>query len=278
MIPLMTSRLGLSQHIAHGTSLFAVAATGLAGSVGYTFGSTCVIEHGSDGGSASDASSTSNKDGEKQGKLLPTSSDPERSSSLVDVPVATVVALTGMLSARHGAAFSSKLNSKNLKRALGYFMIGISPTMPLKPYLLGTSSEEDGTESKNDGDDVTKSSLASLLIPASIGAISGFASGLFGIGGGSILVPSLSIFTPLSHSQSLATSLCAMVLPAAIGTVSHYQKGNVCLRIGVPLAVGCAAGAYGGGGLVAGGGVNEEVLRYGFGVLMFVLGAKSVRK
>ena len=60
--------------------------------------------------------------------------------------------------------------------------------------------------------------------------------------GGAVTVPALTVFTDISHYQALGTSLCAMSLPALAGTFTHYQKGNVSMKIAVPLACGAFFG------------------------------------
>ena len=109
-----------------------------------------------------------------------------------------------------------------------------------------------------------------------LGSFSGFQAGLFGVGGGAIVVPALTLFTDLDHYQALGTSLCAMAFPAAVGTYTHYGKGNVALRVAPALAVGAFVGAYVGGQL--GLTIDEDNLRYGFGSMMIVLGIRTLLK
>lgn len=83
------------------------------------------------------------------------------------------------------------------------------------------------------------STLTTLIIPISIGGIlSGIIAGLFGVGGGIILVPSI-VFTLefLNYDQSItmhiavATSL-ALIIPTAISSSwGHFKKNVVDLNI-----------------------------------------------
>jgi uncharacterized membrane protein YfcA len=102
-------------------------------------------------------------------------------------------------------------------------------------------------------------------------------AGLFGVGGGAIVVPALTLFTDMNHYQSLGTSLCAMTLPAMMGTYTHYTKGHVAMRIAPTLAFGSFVGAYIGGKLI-GLQTNENVLRWGFSGLMLALGVSTLMK
>jgi len=229
MIPLMTSSLlKLTQHQAHGTSLFAVAATGIAGALGY--------------------------------------------AEQVQLEAAGMIACFGMVTARLGAALTAKLSERVLKRALGIFMICVAPMVPLKHYFVGLADEPAPTIKERNS-----LTIRTLLPPAMIGLGSGFMAGLFGVGGGAIVVPALTVFTDMSHYQALGTSLCAMSLPAMVGTYTHYTQGNVAMRVAPTLALGSFVGAYLGGKLI-GLKTNEEILRWGFSGLMIVLGARTLIK
>jgi uncharacterized membrane protein YfcA len=78
-----------------------------------------------------------------------------------------------------------------------------------------------------------------LILAASIGLIGGFASGLFGIGGGSIRIPLLYLagFTLIS---AYGMNLLALPLTTLTGAVSH--KHNINLRIGSLMVVGGSMG------------------------------------
>lgn len=83
-----------------------------------------------------------------------------------------------------------------------------------------------------------------------IGIAVGVASGLFGVGGGIIIVPALVYL--LGYDQKLAsgTSLLAIVLPALVGVVSYGMRGDVDYLLAVLLAVGSIVGAPIGAGLL----------------------------
>jgi uncharacterized protein len=63
-----------------------------------------------------------------------------------------------------------------------------------------------------------------------IGLIAGVASGIFGIGGGVIIVPALIIFLGFTEIEAIATSLGALLLPVGIFAVLVYYRENL-LRI-----------------------------------------------
>ena len=290
MIPMMTSSaartsvlskgnnvwwkggLGLSQHQAHGTSLFAVGTTGLAGALGYgiTFG-----DDGDERSSSDNDIAGANSMGTSQQQTLTTddTQNNQPQKGVVKLDTALALAATAMITARFGAIASSKLSERMLQRALGAFMIVVAPLVPAKAFLNRSATD---ILEPIDGD-VAKSQLERLLPASVIGIFSGFLSGMFGVGGGAIVVPALVLSTDMSHHSALGTSLCAMVLPAMVGTYTHSTRGNVNWRVAPMLALGSAAAAFVGGREV-GMNLDEGVLRTGFSCLMFVLGVRTWRK
>lgn len=76
-----------------------------------------------------------------------------------------------------------------------------------------------------------------------IGLAVGVASGLFGVGGGIIVVPALVYLLGYDHKVSSGTSLLAIVLPAVVGVVSYGLRGDVDYLLALLLAVGSIIGA-----------------------------------
>ena len=77
-----------------------------------------------------------------------------------------------------------------------------------------------------------------LIIYLLIGAIAGFAAGLFGVGGGLIIVPILYIvFTQLNYDRSVlmhmavGTSLATIIVTSISSVTAHHKKGGdvVCI-------------------------------------------------
>jgi uncharacterized membrane protein YfcA len=84
-----------------------------------------------------------------------------------------------------------------------------------------------------------------------IGILAGIFSGLFGIGGGIIIVPALMYF--LGYSQKLAqgTTLFMLMLPVvALGAYKYYQEGNMSYRTGLIMGAGFFIGGFIGAQLV----------------------------
>jgi uncharacterized membrane protein YfcA len=90
---------------------------------------------------------------------------------------------------------------------------------------------------------VSRPDLAKLAL---IGTAAGVFSGLFGVGGGTIIVPLLVLWFGYGEHEATGTSLAAIVVIAAFGVVFHGAYGNVDvgkgLLIGIPAVAGVVAG------------------------------------
>ena len=84
-----------------------------------------------------------------------------------------------------------------------------------------------------------------LVIFLAIGLAAGVLSGLFGLGGGIVIVPALLFFAKMQPSMATGTSLGALLLPVgALGAWEYYRNGDIDLRASVLLALGLFVGAY----------------------------------
>lgn len=80
-----------------------------------------------------------------------------------------------------------------------------------------------------------------------IGLIGGIASGLFGIGGGIVIVPSLIYWAGFSQHKATGTSLAVLLPPIGFAAVlEYYHHGDVDLKAAMFLAVAMFVGAWGG--------------------------------
>jgi uncharacterized protein len=83
------------------------------------------------------------------------------------------------------------------------------------------------------------------LIFLAIGLAAGLLSGLFGIGGGILIVPALLIAGRMSPLTATGTSLGALLLPVgALGAWQYYKNGHVDVRASLLIALGLLVGAY----------------------------------
>jgi hypothetical protein len=78
-----------------------------------------------------------------------------------------------------------------------------------------------------------------------IGLVAGVFAGMFGIGGGLIIVPALLLILQVKELEAIGTSLAALIPPVGLlGAAEYYRNGYINLRFAALLAVGIFLGAY----------------------------------
>jgi hypothetical protein len=111
-----------------------------------------------------------------------------------------------------------------------------------------------------------------VIEAALIGIAAGVIAGLFGVGGGTLFVPALTIFLGLSHIDAEATSLLAIVPVAIVGAWRQRSYGNLDLRDGVTVGVLAAGGAI--LGVVLANALPERALEIAFAGLLLAVAAQ----
>jgi uncharacterized protein len=87
-------------------------------------------------------------------------------------------------------------------------------------------------------------SIELAVLVVFLGAVVGFLAGLFGVGGGVVMVPFLVFALDKTQHAAEGTALAVIVPTAIAGVIVHMKNRNVDLRIGALMAVGGIAGAY----------------------------------
>ena len=83
-----------------------------------------------------------------------------------------------------------------------------------------------------------------MILPLlAIGAIGGLFAGLFGVGGGFIMVPLMMSWLRFDQRRASATSLLALIGPAAVGSAQYGARGELDLLAAAIIAVGAIIGA-----------------------------------
>lgn len=103
-----------------------------------------------------------------------------------------------------------------------------------------------------------------------IGLLAGLLSGLFGVGGGTVIVPLLVLLLAFDQRLAAGTSLAAIVPTAAVGVISYAASGSVAWIPALILAAGAVVGAQIGTRLLPR--ISQTALRWGFvGFLAIVI-------
>ena len=95
-----------------------------------------------------------------------------------------------------------------------------------------------------------------------VGLAAGLLSGLFGVGGGTVIVPMLVLLLGFDQKLAAGTSLAAIVPTATVGVVSYAIHGSVAWIPALILAAGAVVGAQIGTWLLAR--LSQNAMRWGF--------------
>jgi len=78
-----------------------------------------------------------------------------------------------------------------------------------------------------------------------IGLVAGVLAGMFGIGGGLVIVPALLYIMKMSEVDSIGTSLAALIPPVGLlGALEYHRNGHVNLKYALLIAEGLFLGSY----------------------------------
>lgn len=115
--------------------------------------------------------------------------------------------------------------------------------------------------------------MTAIVVPLVIGLAAGVLSGMFGIGGGVVVVPALVIVLGYGQKTATGTSLLALLLPVgALAVLTYARAGHVNVRAGLLVAAGIFAGALLGASVALG--RSEATLRRLFAVVLVALAVR----
>jgi hypothetical protein len=132
----------------------------------------------------------------------------------VDHIAAAVLVVTSLVTVPIGARYAHRLSEEKLRKAFGIFLIVISSSMLMKPYLSVLSI-------------ATPSDWKGIVILLVTGSLTGFLAGMMGVGGGGIMIAVMVLLLGMGQHAAQGTSLAAMVPTALLGSWTHRKLGNV---------------------------------------------------
>ena len=150
-------------------------------------------------------------------------------SQYLNTKLVILLAIPAMLSVGIGVAVANRL-------AENYLLFGFAGLQLVAIYLINWKKNL----ARSYRTKTTKS--ISLSKVASIGFSAGILSGVFGVGGGIIMVPLQRVFLGESLKASITTSLGAIVLISGVGGTQHALAGNVLWLPGLLLGLGSLIG------------------------------------
>jgi len=117
--------------------------------------------------------------------------------------------------------------------------------------------------------------MIEIVVALAIGVAAGVAGGLFGIGGGIIIVPCLIYFMQFTQHRAQGTSLVALLAPVGAAALYNYWKdGNADIRIGAFIAGGFVVGAIFGSRFALS--LDPLTMKRTFAVFLIVVGVYTL--
>ena len=113
--------------------------------------------------------------------------------------------------------------------------------------------------------------LTTVLVLLAIGSAAGILAGLFGVGGGVIIVPALIFILGFSQHKATGTSLAVLLPPIGIvAFIEYYRHQNVDIPAALIIAAAAIVGAW--LGALLANRLSAPSLRLAFGVFVMIMG------
>jgi uncharacterized membrane protein YfcA len=115
-----------------------------------------------------------------------------------------------------------------------------------------------------------------LLLAGGLGLVGGVLAGLFGVGGGILFVPTLTLVLGLTQIHAEASSLLAILPTVAVGAWRQQRYGNVRWKPALVLGLAAVGGVELGVWIARA--LPEHALRRMFGALMLLVAVQVARR
>lgn len=110
-----------------------------------------------------------------------------------------------------------------------------------------------------------------------IGFVAGVAGGMFGIGGGAIMVPAMVLLMGMDQKFATGTSIAAQILPIGLlGGLVYYRNGNLSIRDAIYIAIGLLVGNLLGALFANQTFVTSNMMKKLYGIFLLAIGCRYV--
>ncbi len=175
----------------------------------------------------------------------------------IELRTGFLFAIAGMLGAPLGSYLSKLVPENALLVMFALLMFVVASRMWAKaknPQVASgvcTTENEPGRDRsacQRDADGKLRLTSRCARLLVYVGLMTGVLSGMFGVGGGFVIVPALVLFSGMAIHQAVGTSLFVIVLVSISGVASHIAGGNeLSLQTTLQFLVGGFAGMWLGG-------------------------------
>ncbi len=153
-----------------------------------------------------------------------------------------------------GAVLGAMMSGRLSQRWMGVIFVVILPYFTLKEFFPSLAAPD---------------MAADVLTLGLLGAVTGFLSGLLGISGASLVVPSLVAFFLIDHHTAQGIAIGVALADSLAGTAAHSRKRTIDRRVFLLMAIPALFGAL--VGALLSDLLSSVALRYIFGVFMLAI-------
>jgi uncharacterized membrane protein YfcA len=174
---------------------------------------------------------------------------------MVEFPTGLLFAVAGMLGAPLGSWLADRIPEALLLGLFATLMFVIALRMWLKAteahaHLPIIMDDNAGPTCRRDPEGKLRITSKCAMLLGLVGLGAGVLSGMFGVGGGFIIVPALVMFSGMGMQRAIGTSLLVITLISISGTVNHLLAGkDLTLATAGLFTAGSIAGLFAGSGL-----------------------------
>jgi uncharacterized protein len=176
-------------------------------------------------------------------------------SGQVEIRTGLLFAVAGMIGAPLGSWIAGHLAESLLLALFALLMLMVAYRMWSKatalaqeaPACLTNIEAADGPSCQRDAEGNLRLTSRCARLLLLVGMLTGVLSGLFGVGGGFVIVPALITFSGMAIHRAVGTSLLVITLVSVSGVASHLYAGRP-----IPLNVTLWSVAGGVGGMLMG--------------------------
>ncbi len=175
----------------------------------------------------------------------------------VDWRYALLIGLPALAGLMTGLWIKERISSEALTLAFAALLVGVAVWLAVEPAPDGVVASLD---------------VARGVTVAALGAVAGILAGLFGVGGGILFVPALTLVLGMPQLAAEGTSLLAIIPVSILGSVRQHRAGTVRWR--AALVMGAASVATAVAGALAADATPDRALRLLFALLVLAAAAQ----
>jgi uncharacterized membrane protein YfcA len=172
----------------------------------------------------------------------------------VETRTGVLFAVAGMLGAPVGTWISGLLSDAVLLTLFAGLMIVVAVRLWRQAAKAATAVSACATANVEDGPTCRRDTSGGLILTSRcavlltiVGILTGVLSGMFGVGGGFVIVPALVLFSGMAIHRAVGTSLMVIALVSVSGVASHFWAGrDISLAVASLFVLGGVAGLFAG--------------------------------